>query len=675
MSKLNLKIMRRLFKGRLVLFTAFAGTALVAFGGYKYWSLPRQAVAVTKTSSDITSQVASSATAKTVKSNVAIDVLLTKNADASNFGHRVIDASFSLSDDTSKEPLSGRRVMAWMNLEDSPNALPEPECKEAIKSRLAGALTAQAGVNLNQWNLFTMNDDNTISLINPQVSFSKTKLRQLITLAGYPVDWALNKSGTKLFVSIPKKGLITVIDTLKGKIEKNIEVGGKPVRVRSGVGRVLVGNDDGDEVTLINDSSAEVVATLDIGDGHKEIAISPDGKTAVMVSGEDRDVVIVELETRKEISRQDLPAGITSVAYSSQGTVFAVNERLGRVYAGVGGKFDEKRFVESGAGSAVLAVSGNGRWVFVANPLDGKVEIFNAATLERRYTVRGLERPDQIHMTEDYAYLRSGGKPGVALVRLDSLDRQGQPAVSEVQVGTLPPSRSADRGIAPAMAPSPEGSAMVIANPADKTIYFYQEGMMAPAGTIKNYGREPRGVIIADWSIHEKSPGNYQTRAMLPQAGRYDAYVLLSEPRVGVCLKIDVPAEMAMPGLVMETARDLILKADWTEKTRLVAGEKVTMEFDAKLKEGTKETSDLDPESLIVRAFVPPIGPADNLPVRRSGSRYAVDLVPTTEGQLVLLLGSPSRGIEFTRRASVTVGVRAGKSISKTKGANGKSNL
>jgi hypothetical protein len=142
-----------------------------------------------------------------------------------------------------------------------------------------------------------------------------------------------------------------------------------------------------------------------------------------------------------------------------------------------------------------------------------------------------------------------------------------------------------------------------------------------------------------------------------------------------VCLKIDVPAEMAMPGLVMETARDLILKADWTEKTRLVAGEKVTMEFDAKLKEGAKETSDLDPESLIVRAFVPPIGPAENLPVRRSGSRYAVDLVPTTEGQLVLLLGSPSRGIEFTRRASVTVGVRAGKSISKTKGANGKSNL
>ena len=272
-------------------------------------------------------------------------------------------------------------------------------------------------------------------------------------------------------------------------------------------------------------------------------------------------------------------------------------------------------------------------------------------------------------MSDDYAYLRSAGKPGVALVRIDSLDREGQPAVSEVQVGTLPPYRSSDRGIAPAMMLNPEGGGMVIANPADKTIYFYQEGMMAPAGTIKNYGREPRGVMIADWSIRERGAGTYQTRSMLSAGGRYDAFVLLNEPRIGACLKIDIPSGLAMPGLVVDTPRELQLKTSWSEKTRLVVGEKATMDFTVTLKEGGKETRQLESESIAVRAFVPPVGPAEDLKARKHGNGFAVDFTPTTEGQLTLLIGSPSLGIDFTRRASVTVGVKSQKNIS---GARGK---
>jgi DNA-binding beta-propeller fold protein YncE len=658
----------RLFFRRPLAFAGFAIIALFAgIAGYQIWFSQKsenKSIQPAKAAVVNTALISKSSISK---SNVTIDLLLSPNLESSNFGHKVADVQFALRDEASGEFLRGRRVMAWMNLEDDPKQIAETDCKEAIKSRLAGGLTAQAGVNLNQWNLFAMNDDNTLSMINPQVSFSKTKLRQLITMAGYPVDWMLNRSGSKLFVSISSKGLISVIDSLKGKIEKNISVGGKPVRVRSGLGTIVVGNDDSDEIHLIDDVTGDVVATIDVGNGHKEIAISPDGKLAIASAADDNEIVLIDLQSHKKLDRYSIPEGITGLAFTSQGVAFAVNERLGKIFAGVGGKFNSDQHFDVGIGAAVIGVSGNGRWVFIGNPVENKVDIFNASTFEKRYTVKGLVRPDQIQMTEDFAYLRSSGKAGVVLVRIDSLDRQGQPVISEVQMGTLPPNRSSDQGIAAAMTPSPEGSAMIIANPADKTIYFYQEGMMAPAGTMKNYGRQPRSVLVADWSLHESEPGHYQTRAIFPRGGRYDAYVLLSDPRIGVCMKVDVPQDMAMPGLDVETSRELILKTAWNSSTRITAGAAATMEFAAILKEGSKENNDLLPEDLVVRSFVPPVGPAENLKVRRSGKGYAVDFVPAVSGQMTLLLGAPSKGIDFTRRASVTVGVVEGKSVSKVR--------
>ena len=50
---------------------------------------------------------------------------------------------------------------------------------------------------------------------------------------------------------------------------------------------------------------------------------------------------------------------------------------------------------------------------------------------------------------------------------------------------------------------------MLVANPADKMIYYYTEGMAAPMGSFQNYKRDPRALLVLDNSLRETERGVY----------------------------------------------------------------------------------------------------------------------------------------------------------------------
>ena len=124
----------------------------------------------------------------------------------------------------------------------------------------------------------------------------------------------------------------------------------------------------------------------------------------------------------------------------------------------------------------------------------------------------------------------------VTMIRLSSLEKQvevvkfpgGQNAPGAADV----PAASAD-----AFVPAPDPGAMVIANPSDKMIYYYTEGMAAPMGDFQNYQRAPRAVKIVDRSLREESAGVYTTTARLPKHGTYTVSLLLDSPRVVHCFE------------------------------------------------------------------------------------------------------------------------------------------
>ena len=65
----------------------------------------------------------------------------------------------------------------------------------------------------------------------------------------------------------------------------------------------------------------------------------------------------------------------------------------------------------------------------------------------------------------------------------------------------------------------PGGGAVVAANRADKTVYYYAEGMMAPIGSFLNSSREPLAVRIVDRSIKETAPGFYSAEVEFSRPG------------------------------------------------------------------------------------------------------------------------------------------------------------
>jgi hypothetical protein len=71
-----------------------------------------------------------------------------------------------------------------------------------------------------------------------------------------------------------------------------------------------------------------------------------------------------------------------------------------------------------------------------------------------------------------------------------------------------------------------------VANPSDRTIYYYKQGMAAPLGSFSNYGRMPRAVMTLDRSLRERTPSVYETIGRLGPAGDYNLAFLLDTPRI-----------------------------------------------------------------------------------------------------------------------------------------------
>jgi hypothetical protein len=98
---------------------------------------------------------------------------------------------------------------------------------------------------------------------------------------------------------------------------------------------------------------------------------------------------------------------------------------------------------------------------------------------------------------------------------------------------------------------------VLVANPADQSIYYYKEGMAAPMGHFTNYDREPRAVLVVDRSLAERRrTGSYETVAKLRGPGRYELAFLLDSPRVVHCFQVEV-----LPDPVREAERRKALPA------------------------------------------------------------------------------------------------------------------
>jgi YVTN family beta-propeller protein len=453
--------------------------------------------------------------------------------------------TFRIHDARTNQPLTGLHPNAWINSNKAPEPPNEAECKDRIRLFMGGLLSVRADLDLNTYLLLTLNHDNTITFINPQVSFSKTKLESIIQLPGPGADWALSANKELLYLTLPEQASVGVINTITRKLVATIRLseGAKPMRI--GIqpdGRYAWAGLDGSPlVAAIDTATNKLAATVPVGAGLHNIAFTPDSLTA-FVTNSAADTVSV-IDTRKLTKAADINVGKTPVpvAYSSASRLIYVAAINGANITVIDPASRRViKTIPTKPGVVALRFEPTGRFGFVVNQVDSTVAILDAATNSITGTTQVVKGPDQVTFSARYAYIRGTGSEKFSLIEISGAGK-GNLSTVDVVAGREPASTLPDEiGVADMIQPTPEGNAAMIASTPDQMIYYYVEGMMAPMGTLSNYKRRPQALLLLDRSLSEIAPGVYSTPIKLPRAGRFDVPFLIDQPRLINCFQLEV---------------------------------------------------------------------------------------------------------------------------------------
>jgi hypothetical protein len=576
---------------------------------------------------------------RVVDQGIGIDFTATPQAKQND----PVSFSFHLTDTASSAPLTGVRPAAWLALRGSAARAPR-DCTRQAATYLGGDLFGRPELDLNAYFVLALNDDASVSVVDPLFGFGGSKLLAMLALEARGEDWALTPDQRTLFVSMPSARKIAVADTWRWQVVQNVETGPNPKRILL-ADRLWVADDEG--LTSI-DPKTFAAKRIRFGRTH-DIAISSDG--ALVFAAIDDAVVIVDAHTQTVITRVPLwsaaaaaaafPRNIQNrqlLAYSAAGrTLYAADRASGRIFAIDPRAKKVVATIDAHPGAAQLRFAPNGRHALIANPERNVVQVLDAATNRIVQNAEIGEGPDQITFTPLLAYIRRRASETVLMIPLDQVGLEGKPlGVADFPGGQHGYGDGAN-SIADSIIEAPEGPSVLVANPADKMIYLYKEGMAAPAGGFSNYGREPRAVLVVDRGLREQKPGRYETTVPVKNAGRYDVVFFLDAPRVVACFSMDIAPLQAAPERAVPRVTAI------APPEHLVAGESVRLRFalvdpDQHTPRRANDVRALAFEAPGVwqqRGQLPPL----------SDGTYAFEFVPPSTGMYYVWLESESLGL------------------------------
>lgn len=467
---------------------------------------------------------------KVEKDGVTVEFLPSANAIAGED----VSLQFSLesSDGTT---MTGLRPAAWLDARTA-----DGTCKEKVQSFMSGSLRARPQVDLNTYYVITLNAEPSVAVIDPLLGFGGSKLLTAVTLQSPGVDWALSRDQRRLFVSMPLVNRVAVIDTEAWSVVKNLDTAFKPSRMILNGDRLWVTGEKA--VTVIDTQSLSVAATIDTGRGLHQIAFGPEAKRAFVSNSVDGTVTVIDTVSLKkagELKTGSMPAGI---AYSSLSqSLYVADGVTGMISVIDPAAMTVIKVIEAKPGLNSVQFAPGGRWGFVTNGKENLVNIVDSSTNTIVTTAGEIGiAPDQVSFTDDYAYVRAAGADSVKMIRLSSLGKDKEANVAVFPAGQMPPNATGTVSFATAIVPAPEPRAVLVANPSDKLVYYYMEGMAAPMGNFSAAKRSPKAAMVVDRSLREREAGVYSINTRVPAPGTYDVAFFLGSPQIVHCFEMTV---------------------------------------------------------------------------------------------------------------------------------------
>jgi DNA-binding beta-propeller fold protein YncE len=566
---------------------------------------------------------------------------------------------FHITDTATGTPLSGLAPAAWLNLV-APRVEDAAGCQDKVKEILSGSALAKPEIDLTSYQVLALNEDSTVTVVDPFFGFGSTKLLAMLFLDSPGEDWVLSADSKRLFITLPATHHLAVADTTAWKVTATLDTGARPRRVafQPDQGYIWVTWEKG--VDVFDPQSLKRVARIPTGrgglEGH-EIAFSGDSRFAFITNRADGAVSVIDVRRLAKI--RDLRTGPepVSVAWSSLGAAAWVSHLDGSLVAIDGEKAEPLARVQAEPGLGQIAFAPGGRYGFVVNPRADKVHILDASRNRLVQTAKVEKEPDEVTFSSELAYIRHRRSETVLMIPLGAVGEEGN-AVSVVDFpgGQKAFGEGAGPVAAAGIVQAPGARAVLVAHPADRTVYYYKEGMAAPMGSFANYSRQPRAVLVVDRSLRERSPGTYETIARLRHPGHYDLAFFLDAPRVVDCLSLAVDPD---PEKAKERRAALPPKVEYLTAERTArAGQPFILRL--RILDPVTEEPRKDVHDVTLLGFAPPGARQSRQPAAQvEPGIYQAALVPDGPGTYYVYVESLSQGLEFRGSPPLTLNVQA----------------
>src|SRR5580704_3940468 len=315
---------------------------------------------------------------------------------------------FAIRDTTTSAPIQGGAPAAWLDLRRSDEIPAANSCEIKARKFITGGLFAQADLDLNDYYVLALNDDATISVVDPLFGFGTTKLLSLIPLTANGYDWVLTKDQAKLFVSIPDKGQIAVVNMSTWEVSKYLDADNKPTRLALQPDDqylwVVGGGGSQSSLAAFRTGTLELAGRQRVGNGSHAIVAATDSSYVFVTNGEDNSVSVVDTRTLKMVKEIQIGDGPVSAAYSELANAVYISQTDAGSIAVVDVKsLSVIKTIQADPGLAEIAVAPGGRYVFVLNRKKDLVQIIDSSVNEIIQSGTVGNAPFQISFTSDYA--------------------------------------------------------------------------------------------------------------------------------------------------------------------------------------------------------------------------------------------------------------------------------
>ena len=393
-----------------------------------------------------------------------------------------------------------------------------------------------------------MNEDASISVVNPRFGFGGSQLLAMVFLDSPAGDWALTGDQQQLFVSMPDSGRVAVVDAASWKITARLALPGHPERValQPDEKHVWVSYTGG--VMAFDRLTLKPVTQISTGAGPHEFAFSSDSRFVFVTNRDAGTVSVIDAAEARKIADVATGGRPVSVAFSemSRAAYVANEDQGGTVVVNARGAILAR--ISVAPGTRQIRSAPGGQFLFGINPSKEHLFIIDASSNRVAQTGVIHGGPDQVTFSSTLAYVRRRSDATVLMVPLDRVGTPDAPLpLVDFTGGLLPFSKGLHPTPADSIVRVPGANAVLVANPADRAVYYYQEGMAAPMGQFQNYSHEPRAVMAVDRGLAEGPPGVYKTIGRVPQAGVYDVVFYLDSPRVVHCFEFEAGSAAGEP--------------------------------------------------------------------------------------------------------------------------------